>query len=268
MFLAAAPFASCNQADSACVAPRFDEIARVRYVHDGDTVHLHDGRKLRLIGINAPELARDDLPEQAFAREARELLDGAIASSGNRVGVVYGTERHDRYKRTLAHLFSVDGKNLQALLLERGMAAAIAHPPNLAFTTCYEQQEQAARCRGAGIWADPAQSTTEVARLGADRTGFARITGKIESISHTDKGVRIIMDKLVLGISPENLVYFDLAELKSLRGRRVTVQGWLHPLKARGSKQKFRRSEPGEYYMNVRHPSAIQIGRPTGGAKC
>ena len=35
------------------------ETATVRHVVDGDSVILTDGRQIRLIGINAPELGRD-----------------------------------------------------------------------------------------------------------------------------------------------------------------------------------------------------------------
>jgi len=42
-------------AEPACPADSFDETTTVRYIHDGDTLHLKDGRKVRLIGINTPE---------------------------------------------------------------------------------------------------------------------------------------------------------------------------------------------------------------------
>ncbi len=254
-------------ADAACSAGKFDETARVKYVHDGDTVHLQDGRKLRLVGINAPELARDNRPAQAFAQAARKQLLSAIAADDNRVGLVYGSERRDHYGRTLAHLFTIDGQNLQALLLERGMAAAIAHPPNLAYTDCYQQRESSARDQGAGIWSDPALSATGVASLDSNTTGFMRIAGKIETISHTDKGVRITMDNLVLGISAENLAYFDLAELQSLHGKAVTVQGWVYPMKPQQQNKRFGDSWTTRFYMNVRHPSAIEIDRADNGPK-
>jgi endonuclease YncB( thermonuclease family) len=64
-----------------CAADRIDELARVARVHDGDTVVLHDGRKLRLIGINTPELPREDSPGQPFAQEARAALATLLARS-------------------------------------------------------------------------------------------------------------------------------------------------------------------------------------------
>ncbi len=261
-------FPASAHAETACPARQQVELAQVRYVHDGDTVHLEDGRKVRLIGINTPELAGDDMPDQAYAREARELLKAAISSHGNRVGLVYGAERHDRYKRTLAHLFTPDGENLQARLLLQGLAAAIAHPPNVAFSECYARQEQTARCEGAGIWLNPEQAVIKAADLDAGSRGFHLVTGKVEHISQTGKGVWIFMSELMLGIHSENLPYFDQAKLLSLSGKQLTVRGWLQPGSSNQAKRKFRHGRTVKHYMRVRHPSAIEINPLGDETKC
>ena len=254
--------------DPVCTAGGFDASVAVRYVHDGDTVHLEDGRKVRLIGINAPELERDDVPGQAYALDAREVLERAIAANGHRVGLVYGKERKDRYKRTLAHLFTPDGTNLQALLLSQGMAAATPHPPNLAFTECYSEQERAARCSGFGIWSNPGQLFVPASTLNRKHKGFLLVTGTVDRISLNDHGARLYMGKLMLGIHSDNLADFDKNDLLSLSGRRVTVRGWLQPKRNRSSNTKFHDQEPVEYYMRIRHPSAIEIDRTNSGAGC
>lgn len=256
------------QAETACAASQLDEIARVSYVHDGDTIRLEDGRKVRLIGINAPELARDNMPDQAFAREARDTLKAAISSHGDRVGLVYGADRHDRYKRTLAHLFTADGDNLQAQLLLQGMAAAIVHPPNTAYSECYARQEKSARCAGTGIWSNPEQAITKAADLDANSMGFHLVTGKVEHISQTDKGIWIFLSELMLGVDSENLADFDQAELLSLRGKQLTVRGWLQPKSHKQAKKKFRNGTTVKYYMRIRHPSAIEIDPPGDVTNC
>jgi endonuclease YncB( thermonuclease family) len=269
LFLLAACLAPAPAlAETACHTPEFDEIARVRYVHDGDTVHLQDGRKIRLIGINAPELARGDMPDQAHAREARASLDAAITSSGDRVGLVHGADRQDRYKRSLAHLFTTDGVNLQARLLSQGMAVAIAHPPNLAFTGCYSEVELAARCSGKGIWSDPGQLFVRASTLENKHKGFRLVSGSIDHISLNDNGARIFMGKLMLGIDSDNLADFDKAKLLSLRGRRVTARGWLQPKRSKTSNRQSPDQDGVEFYMHIRHPSAIEINPWNGGAKC
>jgi micrococcal nuclease len=237
-------------------------------VHDGDTVHLEDGRKIRLIGINAPELARDDMPGQAFAPEARDALKAAIKSHDSRVGLVYGTHRHDRYRRTLAHLFTPDGDNLQARLLLQGLATTIAHPPNLAYAECYARQEKSARCQGAGIWSDPEQAITKAADLDAESTGFHLVTGKVEHISQTEKGIWIFISELMLGIRTEDLAHFDPSELLSLRGQQLTARGWLNLNIPGKAKKEFVEGRTARYYMRIRHPSAIEINQQDNITKC
>jgi len=237
-------------------------------VHDGDTVRLEDGRKVRLIGINTPELERDDTPAQAFATEARDALTAAIAAHNNRVGLVYGVERHDRYKRTLAHLFTPDGENLQAQLLLQGMATAIAHPPNTAYSECYARQEKTARCDDAGIWSNPAQLILKATDLEAGSKGYHLVTGKVERISQTAKGVWILMSELMLGIPRDNLAGFDQAELLSLRGKQLTARGWIQPKSRKQAKKQFRHGRTVRYYMHIRHPSAIEIYPRGENTKC
>ena len=261
-------FPASAYAQTACPARQLDEAARVRYVHDGDTLHLEDGRKVRLAGINAPELARDDIPGQAFATEARDALRAAIASHDNRVGLVYGAERHDRYKRTLAHLFTPDGDNLQARLLLQGMAAAITHPPNVAYSECYARQEKSARCQGAGIWSDPEQAFTKAADLDVESTGFRLVTGKVEHISQTREGIWIFMSELMLGVRSADLANFDPSELLALRGQNLTARGWLHPGSPEPAKKKFLHGRTVNHYMRIRHPSAIEIIPQTNVTKC
>jgi len=252
----------------ACPVDQPEERVHVRYVHDGDTVHLEDGRKVRLIGINTPELARDDNPEQAFAREARQALNAAISLHDNQIGLVYGKERFDRYKRTLAHLFTPDGDNLQAMLLQQGMAMAITHPPNTVFAECYARQEKQARCLGKGIWANPERIMIKASDLGPENTGFQLVTGVIDEVNQTDKGFWLFISKLMIGIRSADLADFNLAELVSLPGKTVTVRGWLQRENSRTTGGKFRNGRIVEYYLRLRHPSAMEINPATGKTEC
>ena len=53
-----------------CPVDRIDEFVKVRQVFDGDTILLMDGRKVRLLGINSPELEHDDRPAEPLATGA------------------------------------------------------------------------------------------------------------------------------------------------------------------------------------------------------
>ena len=255
------------QAGPACSGTP-DEFAIVSYVHDGDTVHLEDGRKIRLIGINTPELARDDMPEQAFAVEAREHLQAAITRHGNRVGLLHGAERHDRYGRTLAHLMTPDGENLQARLLLQGMAVAINHPPNTRYSGCYAEQERAARCRGAGIWSSPEQLVLSAAKLDAGSRGFQLVSGRIDHVSHSDKGVWLYMAGLRISIHEHDLSQFKLRQLLALDGKLVTVRGWLHPVSKKQARRESGYRKTVRYSVRLRHPSDMETGSMANAGKC
>ena len=73
-FLAGFIYSSAALADSNCSSDYYDETTNIRYIHDGDTLHLSDGRKVRLIGINTPELARDNRAAEAFAQQAKVMV--------------------------------------------------------------------------------------------------------------------------------------------------------------------------------------------------
>ncbi len=95
-----------------CGADRIDRWARVVHVFDGDTVELRDGQRVRLVGIDTPEMGRDGAPAEAYAAQARRALEKLLAQR-RRVGLRFDRERRDRYQRVLAHLFLSDGTNLQ-----------------------------------------------------------------------------------------------------------------------------------------------------------
>ena len=95
-----------------CDQPRDSEPVKVRYVSDGDTLILDDSRKIRLIGINTPEIARKGKPAQPLAIQARDRLRQLLFQQGNRVRLVYGEQKTDRYGRKLANLWLPDDKNL------------------------------------------------------------------------------------------------------------------------------------------------------------
>jgi endonuclease YncB( thermonuclease family) len=256
------------QTDPACSGIKPDESVIVSHVHDGDTVHLEDGRKIRLIGINTPELARDNMPAETFAVEAREHLQAALSRHGNRVGLVRGAERHDRYGRTLAHLMTPDGENLQARLLLHGMAVAINHPPNTRYSECYAAQERAARCRGAGIWSSPEQLVLPASKLDAGSRGFQLVTGRIERVSHSEKGVWLYMAGLKISIRKQDLEQFKLRQLLALNGSQVTIRGWLHPLSKKQARRESSYGRKVRFNMRLRHPSDMEIGSLADAMKC
>lgn len=113
--------------------------ATVASVHDGDTVRLTSGQRVRLWGIDCPEL------KQAGGVQARDWL--AKRCEGKPVVLV--THGEDRYGRILA-VVQLRGEDLNAGLLRAGWAwwyrkyTPDAHD--------YEALERTARTARVGLW--------------------------------------------------------------------------------------------------------------------
>jgi len=76
---------------------------RVRWVDDGDTIVLIDDRRVRYIGINAPEIEHGDQPADPFGYEARELNRRLVFRK--KVRLEYENQKTDRHGRVLAYVF-------------------------------------------------------------------------------------------------------------------------------------------------------------------
>ena len=96
---------------------------RVRRVIDGDTVELDDGRRIRLLGTDAPELGYNGASSEVGAESSREWLRQRIG--GELVQLRYGPERLDRYARTLAWIFTSGGELVNRELLEAGQTRLV-----------------------------------------------------------------------------------------------------------------------------------------------
>ena len=98
------------------------ERAEVVFVNDGDTLELADGRRVRLLGVNAPEIDHD-APRRSdpLALEARNTLS-ALFPKGTPGLLRLDEEQRDRYGRLLAHLYTMDRLSVAEILLERGLA--------------------------------------------------------------------------------------------------------------------------------------------------
>ena len=237
--------ASTTLAQTNCSSEYYDETSQVRYIHDGDTLHLTDGRKVRLIGINTPELARDNRPAEAYSEEAKKTLE-SLFKKDKSISLVSGKDKKDRYGRYLAHAFLSDNTNVQSVLLERGLGSAIAIPPNTRFSACYIEREHIARCNKAGLWSNT--GILKAKNLNKQHSGFHLIKGTVNSIKTDNKGIWLNLDdKLTVGIRPENQNLFDLKAINNMANQTIIVRGWIN---------KSKKSNP--YYLRVRHPLSIQ----------
>ncbi len=134
------------------VGPNDSSLVQVWRVIDGDTVELIDGTKVRLIGVDTPELARAGQPAEPLAQEAAQFTKQFLASGPVRLQMD-PYERLDRYGRRLAYVWVAD-RMLNEELLLAGLARArlefgYSETMKLRFAQAEQQAKQARR----GLWA-------------------------------------------------------------------------------------------------------------------
>jgi micrococcal nuclease len=136
--------------------PRPAEVAIVARVVDGDTLELKDGRKVRLLGVDCPELHHPKKPVEAFALEAKNFTTEAIAEKTIRL-VFEKWNPIDKYGRLLAYVYREDGYFLNRELVAAGYAHVEVRWP-FEHMEEFQKLEREAREKSRGLWGPAADS--------------------------------------------------------------------------------------------------------------
>ena len=146
--LALVTLAGCGAdgADGTC-GPEHGVVARVV---DGDTLVLASGEKVRYLLVDTPESVNG--ADDCFGHEAAQL--NRSLADGHEVTLRYDDAAcHDRYGRLLAYV-TVDGREINSLLVERGYACVLYLPPaGTSRHVAVERLEAEARAQHRGLWA-------------------------------------------------------------------------------------------------------------------
>jgi micrococcal nuclease len=123
---------------------------RIRRVVDGDTLVLESGERVRLIGIDTPELARDGRPAEPWAEEARDYLRQAVDGGGISLG--FDREERDQYGRRLAYVYR-QGRLINEEIIRQGLSRAkTVYHYSPAMKERFLRAEREAREARRGIW--------------------------------------------------------------------------------------------------------------------
>ncbi len=208
--------------------------ARVTEVLDGDTVVLSTGEKVRIIGINAPET------HEPLGDEATRALAALVANRPLQVTV--GTEKRDRYGRTLAYL-DVTGRDAGLALVRQGLAAAVAFPPDTTRLDQYLAVEREARSARRGLWGNVYFAPRDATNPDAVTEGFGFYRGAVSRVGGSKKYVYLDLGEyLAMRVSRANWRRYFAGEPEDWTGKTVTVRGWVN----RDGK------------IEVRHPAMIE----------
>ena len=117
----------------------------VERVADGDTFTCRDGRRVRLLGVDTPELGQGEPGRQSHAALRRLLPLSATVRLERDVAA------RDRYGRELAYVWT-GSRMVNEVLVREGWAMLYTLPPNVKYADRLERAQKAARAAGAGLW--------------------------------------------------------------------------------------------------------------------
>ena len=136
--------AACSNPGSEC-GPSEGVVERII---DGDTIELVGGVKIRYLMVNTPETTGGK--NECYGSNAVTFNTDLVL--GKTVEIDYDVECTDRFDRTLAYV-SVDGQEVNSLLLERGYACLLHIAPNGDDRLSeLKALETSAKQRNAGLW--------------------------------------------------------------------------------------------------------------------
>ncbi|MFL5841688.1 MAG: thermonuclease family protein [Thermoleophilaceae bacterium] len=148
--LAAVVLAGCSHPPSLVATSSSTEriAAIVTRNTDGDTFWLSGIGKVRIIGVDTPEVFGSS---ECFGRAASAFVK-RLLPPGTHVTYRLGVDPRDRYGRALAYVWLADGRMVNALLAERGYATPMTIPPNVEYADRFVAAARRAREAGRGLW--------------------------------------------------------------------------------------------------------------------
>lgn len=237
---------------AAVAAPLNPRTETVVLVSDGDSFTTPIPDRVRLLGINAPEMARDRQPAEPYAEQARAALLGMIG--GKQVRLEFGTQLRDRYKRLIAHVYLPDGTWINGKMIEDGNAFVYSFADNRIKIKELLELEQKARTAGKGLWQEERWKSLPADRPFPEKLmgDFAFVEGRVKkvdaprSITYLNFGDDWGQD-FTVEIRPEHLQAFlddNIDPIYYYPGRQVRVRGVLKPVNG--------------VLMTVTHPEQIE----------
>lgn len=152
---APSPTSSPSPASTAGLVP-------VVAVTDGDTIRVSLGgvtEKVRVIGIDTPELRNDE----CYAQQAASRMQSLVQSKQVRLSRDPSQGDRDRFGRLLRHVALPDGRQVAQILITGGFGEEFTYDRAYAGQAAYRSAERAARNAQRGIWSSgctaPAKDT-------------------------------------------------------------------------------------------------------------
>lgn len=130
---------------------------------DGDTLKLANDQRVRLIGIDTPEVHESAklYRDANKTRQSVETIRGLGKRSheftkklveGKQVRLEFDVTKKDKYGRLLAYVYLQDGTFVNAEIIKQGYASLMTIPPNVKYEALFKELYSQAREAKRGLW--------------------------------------------------------------------------------------------------------------------
>jgi len=192
----------------------------VAYIFDGDTFRTRSGERVRLLGINTPEIAHNAQAEQPYAKQAKRRLTQLI--QGKSVQLRLDKEKKDKYGRTLAQIYLRDGRWINDILVAEGLAQVYTFTPNVYWADALLKTEHMARTDMRGLWRSSRFRILNATDISARNIGQFRLVRGYVDAAQTWRFR--LGKKLAISIPRKYRQWFTPADLPH-HGQKVIVRG-------------------------------------------
>ncbi len=194
----------------------------VAYIFDGDTFRTRSGERIRLLGINTPEVAHNAQREQPYAKQAKRRLTQLI--TGKSVRLSLDKEKRDKYGRTLAQVYLRDGRWVNNMLVAEGLAHVYTFAPNFYWADKLLRTEKKARNDKRGLWKSSRFRILDASEVSSRQIGqFRLVRGYVDA----RQAWRFRLGKkLTISVPRKSRQWFSASDLPQ-NGQKVILRGMI-----------------------------------------
>jgi micrococcal nuclease len=232
--------------------------AKIVHITDGDTItveHLSKQYKIRLLGINTPELFNN--PPQPYALQAKEYLFSILYNTYIDV-VYYNSLKTDKYNRILANLYK-NNVWINKILIEKGFAVAYIigiHPYANDVKELFIAEANAIK-KNINLWSLDIYKPITVEQAPQYIGQYKIIDAKVKEIRKTNNAIWIELEddnfnkigsSVSLRINKKDFANFNMQWIEKLVGKNITIHGFIE-----------RYSTKFAPYIGLSHPANLII---------
>lgn len=236
------------------------DVAEVVQAIDATTIQLHDGRFVRLIGVESPDYDHEN--PGMYALLARDILNDMLGGQSVRLYITKDERRgrENRMGMTLAHVERLSDRLwAQGTLLQLGLVRVRSQQSNPEMAKTMYEIEQAARKDEIGIWGEEAFKVLPADKVDGHEGRTHVVEGRVMSASLKNNRVYLNFGSnwrtdFTVTIEPEDRRGFSRAGIDplQLQNKVVRVRGWVDSYNGP--------------YIQVDHPEAIEVITPASSA--